>query len=477
MHEISSAGIELSVERGLHEVETEPVLTTADGARAVFDHWSDGVRSLHREIYLASKLSLSAVYLTEYLLTVRSNLGDSVGSGWYAAGTNATFGVIEPLIIQDTPSGQVTYKFNGWSGDSNSSSPRNQIVMTRPKAVLANWSEISSQASQGALFGLPSLVCLVGSLILITLGALIGKRGGKKRQTIPSGRKSVVSLSILLLFLCAMLVPLSAIQPVEASGIVQPGTVSIGDATWYHWSQAASDTLLIWLGGGIVEPTTLLVNPYEFESYNTMYFLQDLSTHYDVLALKKGSIRYVDSTLNRTVFREPYLGSSDFIKDIRSWAHEHGYTYLYVVGYSVGAMAAAKELIQAHPNDWTSPDGLIIITTNISFAVSLEASALRASLLLLYGDKIEPEFTASGQAIFENAPEEGWKDGFWFHKEFHVIPDVEHEVWTIRDTGEYDRRAVLLIVKFIETSKGLQFERVKEDSYEYCTQPYRDAQD
>jgi hypothetical protein len=43
-----------------------------------------------------------------------------------------------------------------------------------------------------------------------------------------------------------------------------------------------------------------------------------------------------------------------------------------------------------------------------------------------------------------------------------VIPDVEHEVWTIKDSGEYDGRAALLTINFIETCKSLQFERAKE---------------
>ena len=108
------------------------------------------------------------------------------------------------------------------------------------------------------------------------------------------------------------------------------------------------------------------MNPYEFESYNTIRFIQDLAEHYDVLALKKGSLHTLDSTLNRTIFREPYPGSYNFIKKIQSWGHEQGYTYLYLVGYSVGAMVAAQELAVVSPEDWTSPDGLIIITTKIA---------------------------------------------------------------------------------------------------------------
>jgi hypothetical protein len=204
-----------------------------------------------------------------------------------------------------------------------------------------------------------------------------------------------------------------------------------------------------------------MMNPLEYESYNTVRFIQDLAGHYDLLALKKGSMHRVDQILNKTVYGEPYPSSRNFMKEIRVWAHEQGYTYLYVVGYSVGAMVAVEELIRTNPGDWTSPDGLIVITTKIPERVYPRAGSLRASLLLLYGEKIAPEFTASGERFFRETPEEGWRDGFWLHKEFHVIPDVEHEVWTIRDSGEYDSRASLFAIRFIERSKGLQFELIK----------------
>jgi hypothetical protein len=461
-HEVSSKGLQLIAAEGLHTIETNSPLDVADGARAVFDHWSDGVRSLHREIYLTGRLDLSAIYLKEYLLTVKSDLSQALGSGWYPAGTNATFGVIDTVLTQNSSAGQITYKFSGWSGDSDSSSPLDHTIMDRQKTVLANWSETSTQSAKALLVQLASLMFLMCSMIFVGLGAVLRKRGRQGRYIGANKGKSVIGRSILVLILFAVLAHSSVISPVIGSEITQPETVAIGDATWYHWNQASSDTLLIWLGGGIVEQATYLINPYEFESYNTIYFMQDLSRYYDVLALKKGSLRYVDSILNRTVFRESYPGSNNYIREIRSWANEHGYTYAYIVGYSVGAMAAAKELVVGHPEDWTSPNGLIIITTKISEAISLKASAFRASLLLLYGDKVGPEFITSGETFFQNTVEDGWKEKFWFHKEFQVIPDVEHEVWTIRDTGEYDERAVQLIIRFIETTKSLQFETAKE---------------
>jgi len=461
-HSLSPEGVHLSTTRGFHMIEIESSLAMGDGTRALFDHWNDGIRSISRRIYLTAGLDLSAVYLTEYLLTVESSVGETVGSGWYPASTNATFAAIDSGITEHTLTSRAPYKFTHWSGDSDFSSPVGWLMMNGPKTVVANWSEATSQTTAISGLTIISAIIFLCSAILMTIGIILRKKTRTNRRGDPVRGKAPAMEFLLVLVFLALVVQPPMIHPVQALAPVQPATVAIGDATWYHWNQTASDTLLIWLGGGIVEQTVLLINPCEFESYNTLRFIQDLARYYDVLALRKGSIRYVDSTLNRTIFREPYSSSNNFMKKIGSWAHEQGYMYLYVVGYSVGAMVAAKELIVVSPEDWTSPDGLIIITTKIAEGVSSKASSLRASLLLLYGEKIAPEFTASGQAFFGNVPQEGWRDGSWYHREYHVISDVEHEVWTIMDTGEYDDRAVLLTLKFIETCKSLQFERVRE---------------
>jgi hypothetical protein len=461
-HSLPEEGIQLSTTPGLHTIEIESSFTRGNGTRAVFDHWSDGLRSFSRKIYVTGDLALSAIYLTEYLLTVDSSVGETVGSGWYPAGTNVTFAVIDSGSAENPSTDKASYRFSHWSGGSDSNSPIGWLIMDGPKTVVATWSEDNSQATLTSELATASMIFLACSAILVTMGTVLRRRlRADKHSDLSRARAHAKRILIVLLSFAAIAHP-SMIQPSQALVPIQPGSVTIGDATWYLWNQSASDTLLIWLGGGIVESTGYLVNPYEFESYNTIRFIQDLAQHYDVLALEKGSIRSVDSTLNRTIFREPYPGSYNFMQKIRSWASEQEYLYLYAVGYSVGAMVAAQELILANPESWTSPDGLIIITTKIAEGVSSKANSLRSSLLLLYGDKVAPEFIASGQAFFGNAPEEGWRDGSWCHREYHLIPEVEHEVWTILASGEYDGRATLLTINFIETCKSLQFERAKE---------------
>jgi hypothetical protein len=458
-YQLTLTGIQISTTRGFHTIEIEASLARNNRTRAVFDHWSDGTRASSRRIYVTDSLRLSAIYLTEYYLSVESSLGQTVGSGWYPAGTNATFAVIAPGPAGQRSTGRDPHRFTHWSGDSDSTSPIGWLFMDGPKTVVANWLEDNSLATLVSELVTASIICLACSAILAAIAVTLRRRTRHDRRSdLLRGKRYTRAAFLVLVFLLAA-GHSSMIQSAHASIPIQPESVIIGDATWYHWNQVASDTLLIWLGGGTVTESAFMVNPYEFESYNTIRFIQELAEHYDLLALKKGSLRTLDSTLNRTIFREPYPGSYDFVKKIQSWAHEEGYVYLYVVGYSVGAMVAARELAVVSPEDWTSPDGLIIITTKIP---SSDAKLLRASLLLLYGDRVAPEFIASGQAFFENSPEEGWRNGSRYHREYHVIPDVEHEVWTIMDSGEYDSRAALITVKFIETCKSLQFERTRE---------------
>jgi hypothetical protein len=457
-YQLSLEGIQISTTRGFHTIEMEASLTRDNGTRAVFDHWSDGTSASPRRIYLTESLRLSAIYLTEYSLSVESSVGQTVGSGWYPAGSNATFAVIDSGLVGQQSTGH-SHKFAHWSGDSDSNSAVGWLLMDAPKTVFANWLEDNSSAKMASELAIASIFCLACATILAAIAVTLRRRTHADERGGPLlGRTQARAALLVLIFLLAV-GHSSMIQPAQASAPIQPESVTIGDATWYHWNRVASDTLLIWLGGGTVGEEVFMVNPYEFESYNTIHFIQDLAEHYDVLALKKGSLHTLDSTLNRTIFREPYPGSYNFIKKIQSWAHEQGYTYLYLVGYSVGAMVAAQELAVVSPGDWTTPDGLIIITTKIPSSI---AKSLRASLLLIYGDRIAPEFTASGQAFFANAPEEGWRDGSWYHREYHLIPDVEHEVWTIMDSGEYDSRATMITIKFIETCKSLQFEHMKE---------------
>jgi hypothetical protein len=123
----------------------------------------------------------------------------------------------------------------------------------------------------------------------------------------------------------------------------------------------------------------------------------------------------------------------------------------------VGGQAATAELTLTHAEDWSTQDGLVLITVPFDQDVIKNANELRTNLFIIYGGNLA-DYEATGLQYFNSTQPEGLLGGQYFHKEFHVIADVGHEVWTIRATGDYDTRALNLIVAFIERSKVLQIE-------------------
>jgi hypothetical protein len=238
--------------------------------------------------------------------------------------------------------------------------------------------------------------------------------------------------------------------------------VKIGDAQWYYWNQARSDTCILWLGGGISQQTTIgynyyWINPFDYESFGTIHFIQDLARYYCVVALKQGADISPISIPNRTIYQELYQIQSPIIFQVHNWIEEQGYVHTFLTGYSVGGQAAALEVTVRDPQDWTSSDGLILITVPFDDTVIAHAQNIHTNLLFLYGGNL-PDFVVTGQKFYENAPPEGWQGAHYYHKEFYVLQDVGHELWTIRDTGAYYSEAANLVVSFVEKSKALQFQ-------------------
>jgi uncharacterized repeat protein (TIGR02543 family) len=110
------------------------------GTQYVFVQWSDGSTSNSRSVTATQDTSLTATYKTQYMLTVASDLGSPQGTGWYDAGTQATFSVstqpLEPGLL-GALGGRVM--FQGWSGDSHATSSSAPIIMDGPKTVTAMW--------------------------------------------------------------------------------------------------------------------------------------------------------------------------------------------------------------------------------------------------------------------------------------------------------------------------------------------------
>jgi hypothetical protein len=448
----------LLLKPGLHMLEALPLIQMEPSKRFVFVGWSDGINSNPRQLVVNEGAKITSIYRTEYYLTVKSIGGNVSGEGWYEQGSQASFAAIPSYTIESwfgLLPGQ--YRFGGWSGDSDSSDAVASITMDGPKTVEATWAYSGTTPNPALLSG----IFYLGSLVLAVRGLhkYSSRRHARTRISFRKAKRWVKLIVPLSAFILATLL----VPPVYSQLPEQPERtiVTIGDASWYYWKKGASDTCILWLGGGIAQEggpgyDQYWINPYEYESFGTIRFLQDLTKYYCVIALEKGSYKYVQPESNRTIYQEPYQSQSQIITQVHDWILGQGYEHTYLVGYSVGAEVAAMEVTMQSPEEWTSPDGLILITPRLSNDQIQSAYRARTSLLVLYGGSIEtPQYIVTGQEFF-NETGEGWHGSYYLHKEYHIIEKMGHEVWTVFKSGIYDTQALHILVNFVETSKALQ---------------------
>jgi hypothetical protein len=192
-----------------------------------------------------------------------------------------------------------------------------------------------------------------------------------------------------------------------------------------------------------------------------MYFIQDLSRFYSVLAIEEGSKERLQAALKRNIRGEIYEGST-FIEDARNWLLKAGYSHIYMIGYSVGAVAAAREGIRESAGRWQSPNGMILITTPKDKTIWHNADKLQGNMLLLYGEKMTRSFIEAGNDLINKTPDEGHQNLVRLNKKIIILPEVAHEVWTVAERGTYSSKATTVIVEFIEESKVLYYLAMNE---------------
>jgi hypothetical protein len=451
--------VSILLKPGLHTVEAPSLIQVNPVTRLVFVGWSDGIGSNPQQVVLSDGEEIAPIYRTEYLLSVESDRGGVSGGGWYANGTLASFAAVNSFTAT-SPFGLLTnqYNFEGWSGDSQSRDAISSIDMNGPKIVQPVWAYSGTSVSPvlvTAAFYLGAIILAIRSLHVYS-----ARRRSRNRISLRM-MKRWIKLAIPL---STFLIAVAIVPPAYAQLPTQPARsiVTIGDASWYYWNQNASDTCLLWLGGGITQQSggdynQYLINPYEYESFGTIRFLQDLSKYYCVVALEKGSSRYTSTDSNRTIYQEPYQSQSHIITQVHDWIKMQGYAHAYIVGYSVGAEVAAEQCSIGSPEEWTSPDGLILLTPYLTSYQIQDAFHLRGNLLVIYGGSIEtPQYVATGQEFYDGTPAEGWHGSYYQHKEYHIIPEMGHEVWTVLKTGDYDTQALHVLMNFVEKSKALQ---------------------
>jgi len=449
--------VTVQVPMGLHTLEALATVEGQPGERFVFAGWSDGVTSTTRQFQVTRAIEIAAIYRTEYFLSVSSDVGGVAGSGWYEQGIVASFAAIPNYTTSAwSDLASYDYRFARWTGDSNSPEHVASVVMNGPKSVKAEFVQSGTRLSMVAI----SIILLVMSVPLAARALYLrtkGKSKGIGRVANSLGRPLMPLVVISVVLLSSLNLPAAQAQSIFQTNA---SSVKIGDSSWYYWNQTTSDTCILWLGGGISQQTYsgynyYWVNPFEYESFGTMQFIQDLANYYCVIALQKGDYESTVPGSNRTISQELYGIQSTIIEDAHDWIKARGYQHTFLVGYSVGGQAAAMEVTLRNPEGWTTDDGIVLITVPLLDRIIDHAHSINTNLMFLYGGNL-PDFVATGREFYEQAPAEGWLDGSYHHKEFHLLTDVGHEVWTVRDTGAYTRRALNMVAGFIERSKALQ---------------------
>ena len=417
------------------ELFANHTIPISSNTRLRFSGWSDGIESNPRNIRSNIKDITSPIYKKQFFLEISSQIDLIKGEGWYDEGSIAKIEAPSQAYIEGEK-----YRFSGWKGDIDSEKTSTEVQMNEGKIVQATWISEGSKSSMIDTIYLISFSFLASSFII---GIFFVMKKWKK--------KVPIMCMIILLFISFFIPSIQA----NPDNDTRYKKLEISDTTWRYWENSGSDTCLIWLGGGIFTQQ-LFINPYSLESYNTMHFLQDLTRFYSVLAIEEGSKELFRAAFKSNIYGEIYEGST-FIEKARIWLMESGYSQVYMVGYSVGGVAAARESIREHPGRWKSPNGMILITTPKDKTVWNNADKLQGNLLLLYGEKMTKSFIEAGEELLDQTPDEGHINKGWIHKEIIVFPEVAHEVWTGAENGIYNPEAVEKIVGFIEKSKMLHY--------------------
>lgn len=157
-----------------HTLKVNATIEAGNGMRYVFVQWSDGSKDTSRTVTASEAASYTATFKTQYELQVVSDLGDPQGSGWYDAGSQATFSVTTPQPERGffgTLGGKSA--FQRWTGDSTDSTPTASVQMDGPKTVTAQWTTDDSQPYM-ILGGLAAAV-----LVVIVVAIVMMRRKGR----------------------------------------------------------------------------------------------------------------------------------------------------------------------------------------------------------------------------------------------------------------------------------------------------------
>ncbi len=170
------------VPNGMVTVQVPDELTASSNSKVRFSGWTKYGSSNPLSIRVNSTLDITAKYDQQYPLVVTSEYGTAQGTGWYLRGANATFSV-ESNIEYGNGTRRI---FQGWGGDSNSTTNQSWVIINSPKQVGAIWKTQFEVTVTTA--GLPAdlnATVLVGDVLVTLNGSAVHAQWADANQVLP----------------------------------------------------------------------------------------------------------------------------------------------------------------------------------------------------------------------------------------------------------------------------------------------------
>jgi uncharacterized repeat protein (TIGR02543 family) len=227
-------------------ISVDAVADESGGTRYRFDRWEggnfqSGPGQPTNRVYMDAPRAITARWITQYYVTVNSERGTAVGSGWYDANSAVSFSTTSPVAGTEG----VRYVFAGWSGDYSGTEPAGTITVTRPMTITANWKTqywVSVEPNGGEV-NQPSQWVDEGSRFTITAASPSAVADKRSRLVFTGWSGSVTESSQTLTVTVTSPIMLEANWKTQYFlAVVTPYSEGVGEG-WYDAGATASFSL------------------------------------------------------------------------------------------------------------------------------------------------------------------------------------------------------------------------------------------
>jgi len=173
---IETTPIIISVVRGEHIVSIKRIVSGDGAIRYVFNKWALPSNYVKEPVNIEHNATLKAIYKKQYFVSVLSEYGNPLGTGWYDEGSLALVKVEN--LISLFPGGIIpTHVFEGWYdeyGNKVSENSEYRFKVTKPIKLYARWKTIYS----------PLITTMVLSILVITSVIAIAALSYKRKARV-----------------------------------------------------------------------------------------------------------------------------------------------------------------------------------------------------------------------------------------------------------------------------------------------------